>query len=180
MEVYNPRPYVCGDEGEPCQCGGDVFFAEKYYEDGSGTKRPNNLRTFLGDSFTMNSWNATNAIHDCSPDSFEGVDPKPGKEKSCYCDPYPLLSGNMQSVKEYWRSIYAERWAKEQAARDKAEEEAAKRAAELEKKRREAEEKAAKEAELRAQKKAEAARKRAEERARRRAEAAAARALKRQ
>ena len=56
----------------------------------------------------MNSWNATNAIHDCNSETFEGVDPKPGKEKSCYCDPYPLLSGNMQAVKEYWRSIYAE------------------------------------------------------------------------
>ena len=181
IEVYAPRPYVCGDEGEPCQCGGDVFFAEKYFEDGSGAKRPNNLRTFLGDYFTMNTWNATNAIHDCSQDSFEGVDPKPGKEKSCYCDPYPIFTpDNVQGIKEYWRSIYAERWAKEQAARDEAEKEAAKRAAELEKKRREAEEKAAKEAEMRAQKKAERARKRAEERARQRAEAAAARALKRQ
>lgn len=74
----------------------------------------------------MNSWNGTNAIHDCTPDSFEGVDPLPGQEKSCHCDPYSMYNGYINYFKEYWRQIYAEKQAAEQLARDEAEAKAAK------------------------------------------------------
>lgn len=34
----------------------------------------------------MNDWNNTKKNYTCSPENFEGVDPLPGQEKSCFCD----------------------------------------------------------------------------------------------
>jgi len=79
--AYNPTK--AADEGEPVSCNGQVYFMEKNMaENGKLSDWNHGINNY----FTINDWNNTKKNYTCSAENFEGVDPLPGQEKSCFCD----------------------------------------------------------------------------------------------
>ena len=124
--AYNPTK--AADEGEPVSCKGQVYFMQAKTSDGAVSTWNDGINNY----FTINDWNNTNHNLTCSPENFEGVDPLPGAEKSCFCDDERQMASKEQeaAVKEYWRGVMAERAAEEEKQARMAEAAAAKAAAE--------------------------------------------------
>lgn len=153
---YKPayNPIKAGDEGEPIDCKGHVYFMQKETSEGKTSTWVDGMSNY----FTVNDWNNTHHNYTCTAENFEGVDPLPGAEKSCFCDDQRKQATDDQyhMVKEYWRGVLAQRKAEEDKQASLAEAKARQEAAKKEKERQEEEEKAAKEEAERAAKRREA------------------------
>lgn len=78
------EPYHCSADGGSCSCkGGAVLYGAKFKNETS-TKIANVEDAALR-PWTVTFANKTDYVQ-CSPSSFNGVDPLPGEEKECYCD----------------------------------------------------------------------------------------------
>lgn len=79
--VYNPTK--AADEGEPVTCKGQVYFMQQNI---AATGAVSSWTEGINNYYTVNDWNSSAKNHTCSAENFEGVDPLPGTDKSCFCD----------------------------------------------------------------------------------------------
>lgn len=75
-------PTVCAEEpGDECLCNGYVTFGQKWV----GAHKHAHWYEAINNYWTVNDWNNSKS-NTCDKKNFEGVDPLPGEDKSCYCD----------------------------------------------------------------------------------------------
>ncbi|CAE7293085.1 unnamed protein product [Symbiodinium sp. CCMP2592] len=87
-------PYVCGFEGEVCQCFGTVWYGKKHIRGQPGDGPLTTLDQLLeSDHGFLDPNPPTPQIITCSPAAF-GKDPNPGFYKHCICEPYDDRSIN--------------------------------------------------------------------------------------
>jgi len=96
------KPWRCGDEGEECVCeGGYIAFTAKYDAD----KKP--LDFFGGVKMSVAVVAAKNRKSiPCSESSFDGADPAPDAEKTCFCDAKKQMfdASFVKATRNFWKN----------------------------------------------------------------------------